>query len=83
MVHHELDQLLECGLIGIPAELFLCLRRITPKVNHIRRAIEVFADLYQSLANQLLWALRANAFLVDSLTLEPEFYADMTESEGL
>ena len=81
MVHHEFDQLLECGLIGIPAKLFLCLCWVTPKVNHICRTVEVFADLDQRLANQLLRAFHANAFLVDSLTLELEFYADMTESE--
>ena len=81
MLNHQLHQLFEGCLGGIPAQLSLGLGRITPKVDNIGRAVEVFADANQRLSDKRFGTLDADADLIDALAFELQFDASMTERQ--
>ena len=49
-VDHDLYQLLERGLGGVPAELGLSLGGVAPEVDDVGGAVEVGADFHEGLA---------------------------------
>ena len=50
---HEFNELLEGRGLRIPAEFGTCLGRITPEVDHICRAVKIFADCHKCFAIRL------------------------------
>ena len=50
VLYHQLDKLLEAGLVRVPAQLSFCLSWIAPKVNNIGRAIEIRGNPYDYVA---------------------------------
>ena len=67
---HELDELLEGGFGGVPAEFGLGLGGVTPEVYDVGGTIEVFADGYDGLADQSGGAFDHDAFFAEALAFE-------------
>ena len=82
VLDHQADEVLEGGLVRVPAELAAGPGRITEEVDDIRRAVEVFADANEGLADEGFGARIANAHLVNPLPFEAEFDAGVVEGQG-
>ena len=74
-VYHNIYKFLERGLCRIPAKFSLSLGGVTPKINYIRRSIEIRRDFYQHIASSLV-----NTFLIGTLALEVQFNTYALES---
>ena len=74
MFDHDADKVFERGLGGIPSQLLTGFGGVAPEVDHVGRTVEVGADFDQDTPCRLV-----NALLVDALTAEFEFDADMAE----
>lgn len=73
-IDHDLHQLLERGLRGVPAQLVLGLRGVAPKVHDIRRTVEILRHLNQNaarcLVDTLLVRTLANELQLDAHVFE-------------
>ena len=58
---HEFNKLLESRGLRIPAEFGTCLGRITPEVDHICRAVKIFADCHKCFANNILTGMELDS----------------------
>ena len=74
-VNHDLDELLERGLVWVPAEPCACLCRVSPEVDDVCWTVEVWRYLNEALACSLVVALLVHAFAA-----ELEFDACVLES---
>ena len=81
MIDHDLHQFLEGSGIGVPAEFGAGLRGVTPEVDDVGGAVEVGGNLDEGLADKLVGAADADAFLVLGFALPLEFDADIVEGE--
>ena len=79
VLHHDLHELFEGSGLRVPSEFSLRLRGVAPQVDDVCRAVEVFADLDECLAYEVLRSGDAYAFLVEPLAPELEFYAGSLE----
>ena len=75
VANHELDQLLEGGLGGVPAQLALGFGRVAPQVHHVGGAVELGRNFHQNAAGSLVDALFGFAFAT-------EFQLDTGLAEG-
>ena len=81
MLNHQLHQLLETGLSGIPAEFGLGFGGIAPEVYDIGGTVEVFTDGDDGLADKSFGTTDDYAFLVKTLAFEAEFDASVAEGQ--
>ena len=81
MLDHQLNQLLEAGLGGVPTKFCLRFSRIAPQVHNISWSIEIFAHANNGLANEGLGALNYNTLLVNALAFELQLNTSVTEGE--
>ena len=52
VLHHDLDELVESGGLGIPSEFLLGFGRVAPEIDHVGWTVEVGRDLNKRFANQ-------------------------------
>ena len=76
MVHHQLHELLEGGLLRVPAQLCAGLGRVAPEVHHVGGPVEVRAHLHQHASGGLV-----DALLIGALPHELEFDAGVAKRE--
>ena len=81
MIDHDLHQFLEGSGIGVPAEFGAGLRGVAPEVDDVGGAVEVGGDFHEGLADKVVGAADADAFLVLGFALPLEFDADIVEGE--
>ncbi len=76
MVDHDLDEILEAGLSGIPAQDFLCLAGVAEQLLHLCRTEILGINLYQHTAGGLV-----DTLLVNTLALPFELDAHVMEGQ--
>ena len=65
MLHHDTYQLFKRSFHRIPSQLLTGFSGISPKVHHIRRAIEILRHLYQHTSRSLVYAFFFKPFAPD------------------
>lgn len=86
VTNHQLDKLLECGGLRVPAELGFGFGRVAPEVDDVGRAVEVFGDGDYGAADKVGVGGAGNGddytLLIDALAFPAELDACVMEGQG-
>ena len=85
MLDHQFDELFEGGCLRVPAELGLGFGRVTPEVDDVGRAVEVFGDGDYGATDKVGIGGAGNGdddtLLVDTFAFPAELYAGVMEGQ--